>query len=500
MNTVAYYRNSISADKQKLSIDMQMHHVREAALNNHLLIENEFIDRATSARKTQIEERSGMKLLLEAIKKGRVKNLIVYSRCRLARNVQQYMSLFELLKQYDVNVIFAASFEVPMTYTMESELIERILAAMNQEDVDKLVQKLQDSKITVAKDGKHAGGAIPFGFKKSLEEVEKGIKKSEWKKVDQEIKDIEEIYQLFLDEDFTSLQMFVDLTNEKGKRFRNDKEWTYAGMKKVLTNPIYNGQRIYRTTEGEIKRKVSYLQIIDDEIWQQVQIKMNDLITKRERPKDVYETYLLKNLVYCSECNQMMSGRSHQLKGVSFFVYKCQRHSKVRAPKEWLEMEVLKKANEFFKNMLESNFSKIIEKIYNGEIAAYSEAVKDIEQDLKRLEDLMVERTEQALERGEALHLDDAIKNELKQFEQNQFIISELTSKILEIKEKFKTIDDWKLGSLMNIIADDLNDEEKQELLEDIVYQIEISQERVLIIFHHPLFTGITGREEFGLI
>lgn len=498
MYTVAYYRNSISSVKQKLSIEMQMQHVREVALNNHLLIEEEFIDRATSARKTKIEERNGMNLLMEAIKKGRVENLIVYSRCRLARNVNQYMTLYELLKQYDVKVIFAASFEVPMFYTMESELIERILAAMNQEDADKLVQKLQDSKITVAKDGRHAVGRIPFGYQKTLEEVEKGV--SDWKKVDQESKDIKEIFQLFLDEDFTSLQRFVDIANRKGKRSRNDKEWTYTGMRSILTNPIYNGQRIYRSAEGEIKRKVPSIQLIDDEIWQQVQMKINDLITKREKPKEGDEIYLLKNLVYCSECKQLMPGRMQRLKGEILLVYKCQKHSKVRATKVWLEMEVLKKANEFFRNMLETNFSEIIEKIYNREVTDYLEVIKRSEQSLKRLENLMVEKAEQALEKREELQLDEVMKDELKQSEQEQFIISELTSRILEIKEKLKTVDDWKLDSLMNIIEYDLKDEEKQELLQDIVNRIEISQEQVYIIFRHPLFTGITGGEEFGLV
>ncbi|WP_255351071.1 recombinase family protein, partial [Geobacillus sp. ZGt-1] len=48
MKTVAYYRNSISKEKQKLSIEMQMQHVHEVAAKNRLLIDDEFMDRETS--------------------------------------------------------------------------------------------------------------------------------------------------------------------------------------------------------------------------------------------------------------------------------------------------------------------------------------------------------------------------------------------------------------------------------------------------------------------
>ncbi|WP_263364234.1 recombinase family protein [Geobacillus zalihae] len=70
MKTVAYYRNSISKEKQKLSIEMQMQHVHEVAAKNRLLIDDEFMDRETSARKKENGREKGHGAANRGNKKG----------------------------------------------------------------------------------------------------------------------------------------------------------------------------------------------------------------------------------------------------------------------------------------------------------------------------------------------------------------------------------------------------------------------------------------------
>ncbi|PLS17617.1 recombinase family protein [Bacillus sp. M6-12] len=499
MKTVAYYRNSISAEKQKLSIEMQMQHVQDSAKKKRLLIDDEFIDRETSARKTSLEQRNGMNLLMEEMKKGRVKNLIVYSRCRLARNVQQYMKLFELLKEHKINVIFAAEFEFPMTYTVESELIERILAAMNQADADKLVQKLQDAKMTKAKDGKHAAGAIPFGYRKGLSGDEAGGKKEEWEKVESEWKVIEDIYNLFLSEEFNSLSQYVNLANETGSRKR-DKEWDYQSMKKLLTNPVYKGERIFNSKGEAISRKVPEIQIVSDLTWDRAQRKMKEIVKKYEKiEEEVEKVYLLEQLVNCADCNEVMKGKKHVAKGETTFVYKCKKHSKIRVEKDWLEETVIEQANKFFQEMVQSNFSEVIERMYKGEASSYLELIKQVEGEIKHLEDKMAERTELTLETGSELFLDPTMLESIKKYEQSQFILSELGARIEEIKDKFHTVMEWKKETMIQLLRNEMDDQEKMELIQDIVFGIDVSPDSITIVFQHPLFTAVKGRSEIGL-
>ncbi|WP_349305572.1 recombinase family protein [Bacillus sp. FJAT-49736] len=157
---MAYYRNSISKEKQKLSIEMQKDHVKKLARAKNLLIDEEYSDDETSARKTKLTEREQLTRLLHDIEKGKVETLIVYSRCRLARNVHQYMQVYATLKDKEIEVLFAGDHEFPMLYTEEGELIERIMAAFNQHEADNLVKKLKDAKRTKARKGLHAVGPV----------------------------------------------------------------------------------------------------------------------------------------------------------------------------------------------------------------------------------------------------------------------------------------------------------------------------------------------------
>lgn len=177
-----------------------------------------------------------MNRLTNDIKKGKIETLLVYSRCRLARNVPQYMEIYRVLKEYKIKVLFAGKHEFPMLFNEEGELIERIMAAFNQHEAENLVKKLKDAKRTKARQGMHAVGRISFGYEPNSD-VD-----GDWRIIPEEAK---VIYELFLSEDFHSITQFVELVNEKGYKFKEEKEWTYGNVRNVLKNPIYKGIRKY---------------------------------------------------------------------------------------------------------------------------------------------------------------------------------------------------------------------------------------------------------------
>jgi site-specific DNA recombinase len=57
LKTVAYYRNSISKEKQKLSIEMQMQHVHEVAAKNRLLMMSLWIEKRPPEKRKWKRER-----------------------------------------------------------------------------------------------------------------------------------------------------------------------------------------------------------------------------------------------------------------------------------------------------------------------------------------------------------------------------------------------------------------------------------------------------------
>lgn len=361
MVTAAYYRNSISKEKQKLSIIMQKDHVYELAQNKKLLIDIEFSDESTSARKTKTDERMQMTRLLREIKKGNVKTLLVYSRCRLARNVNQYMEIYRTFKEHNIEVIFAAKHEFPMIYSIEGELIERIMAAFNQHEAENLVKKLMDAKLTKAREGLHAVGPVTFGYK-----VNSKVD-GDWEIVEEEAVTIKKIYELFLSEEFDNFNQFVNIVNLQRFLFKG-KKWSYANVRNLFKKPIYIGSREYQDkNEGKpLSVSVPHLKIVSKKVWDRVQIKLVTFI--RETTEEVEEepvTFLLKGLVHCFQCKQELATKKVKKSDMDILVYQCKKHTTVRYRKEIFEDEIINQANKFFNEILSTVFKEFLKNMVN---------------------------------------------------------------------------------------------------------------------------------------
>lgn len=85
LKTVAYYRSSI--DSQENSIEMQQNSVLTRSIDMALIIDEEYIDEAVSARKVSLKKRPALQKLLQDIDNNDVGTLFVFKRDRLARNV-----------------------------------------------------------------------------------------------------------------------------------------------------------------------------------------------------------------------------------------------------------------------------------------------------------------------------------------------------------------------------------------------------------------------------
>ncbi|WCN38660.1 recombinase family protein [Aneurinibacillus uraniidurans] len=139
MLTVAYYRRSSTI--QEHSIEMQRFKALQCSIKHSLIIDQEFIDDAVSARQTNIQERKALHQILDLVDQGKVKNLIVYKRDRLARNTLQHLLIYHKLRAQKVNVIFTAEQELSMEYTPIAEFFELILGSMLQREGEQIIHR-----------------------------------------------------------------------------------------------------------------------------------------------------------------------------------------------------------------------------------------------------------------------------------------------------------------------------------------------------------------------
>ncbi len=121
---------------------MQENQAKEYSVSNALPIHKVYKDDNTSAIKFGINDRKGLTHLLEDIKNGRVENLLVYKRDRLARKSEEYMKIYEILKEHKVRVHFTSASEYPMSYNNLSEFIELILSGMVEHEVKQMKERI----------------------------------------------------------------------------------------------------------------------------------------------------------------------------------------------------------------------------------------------------------------------------------------------------------------------------------------------------------------------
>lgn len=494
--TVAYYRNSISKMKQKLSIEYQMDHVRKKSREKQLLIDEEYTDNETSARKTKTEERKNFSRMLYEVKKGNIQKILVYSRCRLARNVTQYMEIYRLFKEKNIEVIFAAEHEFPMIYTVEGELIERIMAAFNEHEATTLVEKLQDSKKTVARKGKHAVGPITYGYRK--DENSKG----DWIIDSKEAETIKQLFQAYKKFSFKTNTEFIEMLDNNEITRADGEKWNYGRAMSALSNDIYIGYRRYTTDKETIERFVSDLVIVDKSIWEQVQEKKSQFKIIRKENDDEELIYLLDKLVICSRCHNKVNGHRILIKEEKIPVYRCRKHHKVRAEKEQLELEVIKCANQFFFQILNPTISLFINKCIQDEHTIYNRLTQQSIRKIEFIEERITKAMHRLIESEENVNLPKQIQKDQKELEDLNRVNEEWEEKKFSAIEKLKLVEVYQNNhenGIDKVIDEEMEDVLKLLLLSDIVDSIVLTEADAHVNFKHPHYQELGGRERIEL-
>ncbi len=92
----------------------------------HALVQNlgmrnilEFNDHGISANKVPLPKRPQLNKVLNLIKEGRVENLVVFARDRLARDTYEYSEILSILYDHNVNVYFTMQNTPPLSGRIE---------------------------------------------------------------------------------------------------------------------------------------------------------------------------------------------------------------------------------------------------------------------------------------------------------------------------------------------------------------------------------------------
>lgn len=376
---VAYARYSDHNQDDGFSIEYQMSEMQEYCLRNGLELVNTYIDQATTAKK--VAGRDSFFRLVNDIKAGYVKTLIVYKFSRLFRNSYESHKYRKLFKKHGVKLISITQAVDDETST--GRLMINVLSDIDQFQSETISDHVKSGMREMARQGYFTGGTVPFGYKTVFDET--ALKPR--KKYAIEEKEAEVIKELFtLYSEGYSLRFLQDELNAKGLKTRQGKPFGITTISRMLRNDFYIGTLRYKTTGYDpVVVPNAVPAIIDLETWELVQQRneKNKLVKPRKR-KDLYS---LTGKIHCLKCGShffgIASGSEQRGKKYYYKYYICSNNKGYRScdclrlKKEDIEEFVLK---EIKKNILNAD---AVEKLSKEIAGMVNSTPDDIDNALK---------------------------------------------------------------------------------------------------------------------
>lgn len=439
--TVIYARQSLEKDKQPYSIEMQISTCKEYARDKSWVIHNIFDEGTCSARKTQIRKRPVLVELLERIKEGSIGRVIVFKRDRLARNVEQYLSIFKEFKEAGVELCFSASNEPPISRGPIGEFIEALLAGIAEYEGENIVKRLSISKRSRSKAGKWVGGRPRVGYLSKEGSLSVNPKK---------INFVKAIFSEFINTEGADLEEITKKmktnTELKGHQF---------DLQKIISNPIYKGDLVQQI-DGEVYRYPEKLSdeliLIDDDQWEVANKKLELFGPFNEEDEEEEEKYvpLLSNIVICAKCKKPLKTGSR--------LYSCKECTTNKNNIQILDRHVLKEVLKHIEKKALKNKQKIIEVLKTHFLKEPSKKVKCLEKKQieieKKIQDIM-----RAYDTGG--YKDKYIKDLVQDLKDNYREFELVNKKIMQINKTILAFD----GADYSLKVDQLSDSEKYNLV-----------------------------------
>lgn len=431
--------------------------------------------------------RPAFKKMMQDIKRGKFDTIAVYKIDRIARNIVDFVNIYDSLQKSNVQLVsITEGFDASTPY---GKLVMMILATFAEMERDNISQRVKDNKVENCKAGKWAGGVAPFGY--DVVKVAENGKIVSYLAPNKDISLVPLVYSYYLkSESIHQTQKYV--YNEFGIK------WAMSTVSYILKSPIYcksdsriidylrlHGNTVYGEPNGcgiitynsrPRKKGVKLTRgddlffavskheaIIDSNLW----IKTQELILKRTqapRPKRSSISYLT-GLLRCGSCGSPLTvNYNHQNKdGTRNYYYVCTgkrnygaSYCNCKQIKTYiLDDYVLKKLErfEFTSNSNTVDLSK--------DIAKLEKLISKDNRDLEKLVEKMINFSGKAAE-----IIENKIKELSKRVEDNQVILWDLK----ERNEKTQNINSLVTNSVALIKFAD--HEGKRELISSIVEKI----------------------------
>lgn len=320
-----------------------------------------FQDKGYSGKNT---DRPQFQVMMEAIRRGEVKRVIVYKLDRISRSILDFATMMAEFQEYSVE--FVSCTEKFDTSTPMGRAMLNICIVFAQLERETIQMRVEDAYISRSRRGFYMGGRVPYGYKLEPYTID-GKKTSRYVLEPEEAKIVKLIFSMYAEPQISYGDIVRYLVENGIKNSRTkDGVWDRCRLSDMIKNPVYvkadldiyrfykdqgtilhnipedfigtNGCYLY--SDKEAGRKSIHLEgqhvvlaphegIIPSDIWLKARIKClnNKQVTK---PMKVRSSWLIGK-VKCGKCGYALTATSCKLKTRVLRYLVCSHRAQTRS-------------------------------------------------------------------------------------------------------------------------------------------------------------------------
>lgn len=251
---------------------------------------------AASSSKEGLSNRPVMGRLLVRVQEGEVKKIFAFNADRLSRNDVTSATIRFALKEQEVSLYHATG--VVDFNNPTDKLLFGVMSEFASYENELRTNRFRRGRVEAVRRGRWHGGLTPFGYRVADHQLVEFKDESDW---------VRQMYQWY-DEGKKIDQIRMELMSRGVRTRRGNDNWTYNGVRLILSNTTYDGTRTFTDSDvGEVV-VATCPRLVDPILSKRVKDKIAEIRLNAKPNAKKYPT-LLRDIMVCGNCGGRIGQR-----------------------------------------------------------------------------------------------------------------------------------------------------------------------------------------------
>jgi site-specific DNA recombinase len=251
---------------------------------------------AASSSKEGLSNRPVMGRLLVRVQEGEVKKIFAFNADRLSRNDVTSATIRFALKEQEVSLYHATG--VVDFNNPTDKLLFGVMSEFASYENELRTNRFRRGRVEAVRRGRWHGGLTPFGYRVADHQLVEFKDESDW---------VRQMYQWY-DDGKKIDEIRLELMSRGVRTRRGNDNWTYNGVRLILSNATYDGTRTFTDSDvGEVV-VATCPRLVDPILSKRVKDKIAEIRLNAKPNAKKYPT-LLRDIMVCGNCGGRVGQR-----------------------------------------------------------------------------------------------------------------------------------------------------------------------------------------------